>query len=153
MNNYPQESANKIQEFEAVCRREGLALTVQRRLILETIAGRSDHPSVDQIFEAVKGRVPGISRTTVYRVLETFVRLGIVKRTPNSQDRARFDPNTTHHHHVVCTKCHKIIDLEPGGVEGISLPDGKSFGFEIQDYSIHFLGVCDSCKGQAPGKS
>jgi Fe2+ or Zn2+ uptake regulation protein len=79
-------------------------------------------------------------------VLETFVRLGIVSRTLNDQDKIRFDPDTAHHDHVVCKRCHKIVDLESGGVRRISLPDGQALGFEIQDYSIHFLGICDDCR-------
>ena len=56
-------------------------MTVQRRVILSALVDRDDHPTIDQIFADVKQRIPGVSRTTVYRALETLVELGIAKRT------------------------------------------------------------------------
>ena len=79
----------KIIMFESLCRERGLALTVQRRIILENLASRADHPTADQIYEAVKERIRGLSRTTVYRVLETFVQLGVVTKVSNPQAKAR----------------------------------------------------------------
>ena len=71
----PDGIAQRLQEFEALCRERGSPLTVQRRDILKAILERDDHPSADQIYETVKDRIPGLSRTTVYRVLDTLVEL------------------------------------------------------------------------------
>jgi len=66
--------------YEQKFRERGLALTVQRRVILAELLARRDHPTADQVFAAVVGRVPGLSRTTVYRVLETLVGLGMARK-------------------------------------------------------------------------
>ena len=87
--------------FERLCRDKGSALTVQRRVILESLAGREDHPTADQVFEAVE-RLPGLSRTTVYRVLETLVELGVIHKANHLGSAARYDPNTERHHHLTC---------------------------------------------------
>ena len=68
----PDRIAERLSEFEKLCRNRGLPLTVQRRVVLQVVLEHDDHPTADQILEAVKDRVPGISRTTVYRSLDTL---------------------------------------------------------------------------------
>ena len=68
---------DKMTALEVACRHRGVPLTVQRRLILQALAGRHDHPTADQILQQVRKRLPEVSRTTVYRVPETFVDLGL----------------------------------------------------------------------------
>ncbi|HRX84343.1 MAG TPA: transcriptional repressor, partial [Phycisphaerae bacterium] len=64
---------SSLEWFEQLCRQQGLALTVQRRTILSVLLDSDDHPTADQVYEIVRQRLPGLSRTTVYRVLDTFV--------------------------------------------------------------------------------
>ena len=128
-----------------LCREQGLAMTVQRRAILEELVSRRDHPSADQIFETVGERVPGLSRTTVYRVLEAFVRAGAARKVPHPDAVARFDPIFERHHHLLCDRCGRLYDLEDSEVLGFALP--RSLGsFVIRDYSINFTGVCAECR-------
>ena len=67
------EKRQRLESFERLCRERGLSLTVQRRAVLEAVLDRGDHPTADQVYDEVKERLPGLSRTTVYRVLETLV--------------------------------------------------------------------------------
>ncbi len=148
--------ARKLDAFTALCRREGIALTVQRRTILEALAARDDHPTADDIFEAVRSRIPGISRTTVYRVLETLVRLGVARKASHAGAQVRFDPNTDRHHHLVCVHCGKVADLDDRALGGVRIPHVKRAGFMVDDYSIQFTGSCAECKGgvrSAPRKA
>ena len=120
-------------------------MTVQRRAILEELVGRRDHPSADQIFEAVGDRLPGLSRTTVYRVLEAFVHAGAARKVSHPDAVARFDPICERHHHLRCERCGRLFDLEDSEVRGFALP--RSLGsFLIRDYSINFTGICAGCR-------
>ena len=133
-------------EFERRCRQEGLPVTIQRRSILQTLSKRSDHPTADQIYDEVRGRIPGLSRTTVYRVLETLVRLGVATKTPHPGAAARFDPNTDPHHHMACTRCDALIDLHDASLDGLKSAAARRAGFEVRDYSVHFRGLCPRCR-------
>ena len=62
-----QELAGRVHIFEQLCRDRGVPLTRQRRATYEALCTRSDHPTADQVYEAVRGRFAGISRMTVYR--------------------------------------------------------------------------------------
>ncbi len=135
-----------LERFETLCRQKGVPLTVQRRVVMEALLGHTDHPTVDQIFDEVKNRVPGISRTTVYRVLETLVQLGIARRTHHFDAAARFDGNIQHHHHLICLGCRKIADFVDAGSYPFQLPETRQTGFEITDYSVYFEGLCAECR-------
>jgi Fur family peroxide stress response transcriptional regulator len=137
--------AERLAGFEAECRRRGLAVTVQRRAVYGVVSSRRDHPTADQVYEAVKGRVPGLSRTTVYRVLDTLVDTGFVRRVHHAGGVTRFDPTTERHHHLVCEACGRLVDLEDAAVPALRLPEARGTGFRISDYSVSFLGLCGSC--------
>ena len=142
------QAAHKMEAFQKLCREQGIPLTVQRRVILEALVGREDHPTADQVYEAVAGRLPGLSRATVYRALETLVEVGVIHRASHLGAASRYDPNTERHHHLTCVKCHKVVDLEEETLDAIRLPGGLQ-GFEITDYSVHLRGLCPDCRKKA----
>ena len=142
----PVDKQQKLQSLETLCRQRGLPVTVQRRVILDALVERDDHPTVDEVFEQVKERIPGISRTTVYRTLETLVELGVAKRTNHFEAATRFDGNTDHHHHLVCIRCGKVVDFDDPGLRALRLPDARRTGFEIVDFSVYFEGLCPQCR-------
>lgn len=139
--------AQRLKQFELLCRQRGLPLTVQRRDILKVVLERNDHPSADQVYDAVKDRIPGLSRTTVYRALDTLVELGVIRRLHHPGSGARFDGKVQRHHHLVCRRCGCVVDVESHSLEGLSVPAGERQGFAIEDYSVHFIGLCRACRG------
>jgi Fur family transcriptional regulator, peroxide stress response regulator len=136
----------KISSIESLCRERGLALTVQRRMILENLASRADHPTADQIYDAVKERIRGLSRTTVYRVLETFVLLGVVTKVSNPQSKARFEADMEHHHHLICIGCKTVMDCRDMRLDGIEVPTEVGDGFVVSNFSLAITGLCGSCR-------
>ena len=135
-----------LSQLEAACRRHGVPLTVQRRVVLEALAGRTDHPTADQLLVDIRARLPAVSRTTVYRVLETLVRLGLAVKTCTPGSAVRFDPRTERHHHLVCLQCERVMDVHAPSLDALRLPTVRSAGFEISDYSVHFRGTCPECR-------
>jgi len=136
----------RLREFEELCRRQGVPLTVQRRTILEAALIRGDHPTAEQLFDDVQGKLPGVSRTTVYRVLDTLVSVGVINRISHPGTAARFDPKVHQHHHLVCLHCDHILDLEDEALDALKLPAIDTAGYEISDFHIHFRGTCPKCQ-------
>ena len=141
----PEPLTERVAGFEAECSKRGLAFTVQRRTVFEALSARRDHPTADQVYDAVKGRIPGLSRTTVYRVLETLVDAGFARKVHHAGGVARFDPVTHRHHHLVCEACGRLVDLDDAAVPTLRLPEARGSGFRIKDYSVSFLGLCGAC--------
>jgi len=138
----------RLAQFRRMCREHGLVATVQRQAVFETLLEREDHPTVDQVYERIAERVPGISRTTAYRILDTFARLGLVTRICHPGSAARFDPKIGRHHHLFCVSCERIIDIEDDRLDRIQWPDVSACGFEIQGFDVHFHGLCADCRSR-----
>src|SRR5262245_58824379 len=137
------------EELERRCRTLGVPLTVQRREVLRSVLLRQDHPTPDAVFEDVAKRVSGISRATVYRTLDTLARLGLVVRVGHPGAAIRYDAHTARHHHLVCESCGAIRDLEDEGLNALAVPDLRTSGFRVRDWSVHFRGLCSRCAGRA----
>jgi len=131
------------------CRARGLPVTAQRRVVLEALAARDDHPTAEALYDAVRATLPGISRATVYRVLDALVEMGLATRIPHPSASARFEARTERHHHLHCSVCHRVCDVESETLDALVLPRAR--GFEIHDFSIHFTGVCPSCRSPRKG--
>lgn len=146
MPNRSPELAEVLRAFEDRCREVGFQLTVQRRVILEAVLLRDDHPTAEQICDTIRQKVPEISRGTVYRTLDSLVQLGAIRRAHHLGPATRFDSNTAPHHHLVCVQCSRVIDFQDPRLDNLPLPDRKRTGFRITDYSIHFTGLCAECQ-------
>jgi Fur family peroxide stress response transcriptional regulator len=144
--------ADRMDDFEQLCRRHGLPLTVQRRAVLQALAQRHDHPTADQVLDDVLARLPGVSRTTVYRVLDTLVEFGVARKVCHPGAAVRFEVETRRHHHLVCLKCDKMIDIEDSRFDSLPFPDPAKHGFQLSDYTIQFRGICPKCSAAAAGR-
>ena len=142
----PDQIAERLRELERLCRSKGVALTVQRRVVFQAVLERDDHPTADQVLEMVSDRVPGISRTTVYRVLDTLADMGVIHRLHHAGASARFDGKIHRHHHLICRVCHKVIDLEDQKLNRTRVSHVSNEGFEIEDFSVHLIGTCSACR-------
>jgi len=143
------EIKTRLRQFESLCREQGLPLTVQRRDILKAVLERDDHPTAEQLYESLQERIPGLSRTTVYRVLSTLVDMGVVRRLHHPGTAARFDGTIHRHHHLICKRCDKVIDVHNATLDEVPLPEVRTEGFEIDDFSVHFTGICAECRKKA----
>lgn len=143
---------HRMSEFDRVCRERGLPLTVQRRAVLEAMLDREDHPTADQIYDEIRLSMPSLSRTTVYRILDTLVETGMVSKVCHPGSAARFDPKVRQHHHLVCLQCEKIFDIESAALDAVPWPNVRAKGFAISEFHIHFRGVCADCQRQSARK-
>ena len=135
----------RIELFKELCRQRGERCTVQRRVILETVLHLDNHPTADQVFDAVERRLPGIARTTVYRALDHLADMGVITKACHPGRVARFDPRLDLHHHLVCLRCNEFIDFEDAGLNSLTIPDTSAFGFEVNDYRVQLRGICENC--------
>ena len=142
----PADKKQRMDRFFAAHRESGLPVTSQRRVVFEAILDRTDHPTAEQLYRAVSGQLPQISRMTVHRVLGTFVSLGLVAKACHPGSAARFDPKLTRHHHLVCLDCGRILDVEDPRLNRVPWPKVNKKEFLIEDFLVHFRGHCGQCR-------
>jgi Fur family peroxide stress response transcriptional regulator len=132
-------------QFRDLCREHNLAATHQRHKIYEALVSRPGHYSPEEIYVRVKQRLPSISLATVYKNLKTFVQAGMLRDVSHHQGPWRVDANTAPHHHLVCTCCYSIMDLDLDTIGPVKLHGTLPEGFRLEKFSVEVQGVCKAC--------
>jgi len=138
-------------EFRHLCRRHSLAATHQRQKIYEALVSRPGHYSPEEIYAQVKQDLPSISLATVYKNLRTFVQAGMLRDVSPHHGSWRVDANTSPHHHLVCTRCHSITDLDIDLLQPVKLQGRLPSGFRLEKFNVEVHGVCKACAASAAG--
>jgi Fur family peroxide stress response transcriptional regulator len=136
----------KINSFVRQCKAVGLNVTPQRLAIYGALVGDETHPSPDTVFRRVRASHPTISRATVYKTLDTFERHGIVSRLTPLHETVRYDPMTSQHHHIICVRCKKVVNLSNEELKVVQIPPRVSRQNKVLGYSVHFNVLCASCR-------
>jgi Fur family peroxide stress response transcriptional regulator len=130
-------------------KRAGLKLTPQRIALVRLFARDESHPTAQSLFERLRPAFPTMSFATVYNTLDALAKAGL-SSTLRLGNAARFDPNTSPHHHTVCDACGEVRDVPVRGPEAEDpLPvrtDGGSAAFTVRTVERIYRGVCASCR-------
>ena len=134
-----------IEAFRSRCRTAGLALTHQREIIYRTVFEMRTHPVPEAIYERVRRQIPSISLATIYKNLKIFIDAGILREVSPMHGSLRVDANTAEHHHLVCTRCLAILDLDAEDIEPARLRRPLPEGFLLERCAVEFYGLCPAC--------
>lgn len=127
---------------------KGLKITPQRIAILESIYKLNNHPTADNIIEYIRKSHPNIATGTVYKVLETLVDNGLIKKVTTDKDVMRYDGIIEHHHHLYCSKCDLITDYNDKELDELLHNHFKNKnieGFKIENIVIQIRGTFNKC--------
>lgn len=146
-------SSLKIRPFRELCADHGLAATHQRQVLYEVMQTMAGHPSPEQVYARVKKRIPAISLATVYKNIHLFVERGVLKEVSMHHGSLRVELNSHLHHHMVCSYCKAITDIDEKDL-GVLPPLQKlPGGFHAERYAVDVIGICATCqkaKGSNP---
>jgi len=118
--------------------------TRQRQLVLDAVRSRTDHPTADQIYLAVREIDDKISRGTVYRNLGILEENGELLHV-KAPDASRYDLTTGKHYHVHCTCCGMVCDAPLEYQYDHDERVAEVTGFQITGHETVFEGVCPAC--------
>ena len=128
-------------------RTHGFRVTTTRVKLLTLLEKAGTPLSIQMILSLWKEKLP--DHTTLYRSLTDLSNVGIVRRVDLNTGTAHFEytPDRPHHHHIVCTDCGSIEEIEdcPIGTleEKITV---KSLQFSIiNTHNLEFFGRCHVC--------
>jgi len=126
---------------------KGYRLTPQRMMILAAIEDSNDHISAEEIYVQVVAKYSHVNISTVYRTLELLKRLGLVTETDFGGGRVRYHPaDKGHHHHLVCTECGAIIDLDESVLSSLKDTLLREYKFSADLRHLAILGRCANCR-------
>jgi Fur family ferric uptake transcriptional regulator len=126
---------------------QGYRLTPQRIMILSAIEKSQGHISAEEIYAQVAARYPQVNISTVYRTLELLKRLGLVTETDLGDGRLRYHPaDKGHHHHLVCSECGDVIDLDESVLARLGDVLLHRYGFHADLKHMAIFGLCEKCR-------
>ncbi len=138
----------KVPELAEKLRREARRVTGPRQAILAILHEHRGPMTIKEIFDALS---PGhCDLATVYRSMHLLEQMGMVKRFDLGEGGARFelldDGDDGHHHHLVCTRCSEIVEVEDCFPHELQERIASRNGFKGVTHKLEFFGVCPRCQ-------
>ena len=129
-----------------VLREKGLKSTAQRLAVVHVLHTSRKSLSVGEIHDRVKDMLGTTGLATIYRTLEIFEGLGIVKRLhfPDGGHGYAFSQGE-HVHHMVCVDCRGVFDFPECPVENFDYASVEKQGFRVKNHFIQLFGQCVKC--------
>ncbi len=128
-----------------------VSITNPRILVLEALLDSKNPLTIDELQSKLSGSV---AKSTLYRVLNDLKKIKILHEFTSPDNSTVVElllEDHSHHHHLFCSDCGEIIDIEMSSefenllAEEIKKVE-KQFNFEIQDHRVEMFGVCtDQC--------
>ncbi|WP_127161217.1 Fur family transcriptional regulator [Veillonella sp. VA137] len=126
-------------------REEGYKVTPQRIAIYNVLYAENNHPTAEMIYQSLREDHPSMSLATVYKTMEIFERIGLVRVLDLGDDCSRYDWDIRNHPHVRCTMCNRINDLHDVQVNCLREEVARHSEYEITGLHVSFEGICPEC--------
>jgi Fur family ferric uptake transcriptional regulator len=131
------------QPLSKYLKKHGFSVTKQRLSIFEII--KSLGPiSTKEIVDALKNNV---DKASIYRTISLFEKLSVIQRV-NIGWKYKVeltDQFSDHHHHLICIKCGKLIEINEGSLESFISEIAKKYRFKTTKHQIEIEGYCQEC--------
>ncbi len=136
-----------IEASNELLRKLGYRLTPQRSMILNVLTKANEHLNIEQITERVQQHYPNVSLSTVYRTLELLKTTGLVREShlPGKSPSYETTASDTHHHHLVCRRCHTIQHLDETLLGNLHECLQEQHHFHHLTLDLVAAGYCDTC--------
>lgn len=134
-------------------------VTPYRRAIIEIFEEEGRHLSAEEVYILLKKKQEKVGIATVYRNLDLLSRMGLLHRVNFGDGKEHYEMTRVspgqHHHHLVCTRCGKVVDYselvgeEHEFLNRLEKKLSNKHGFLIQSHQIYFYGLCEDCKSNS----
>ncbi|MDR3305317.1 MAG: transcriptional repressor [Clostridiales Family XIII bacterium] len=110
--------------------------------VLKYLLEQRNHPTIDQIYRALRETLPSLSRTSVYNTVGALQQAGLVRALTMEGNEMRYDAFTEDHGHFKCERCGAILDFDADlsaiGAAGIK-------GSVVTKRDVLLWGLCPAC--------
>ena len=100
------------------------------------------HPTVEMIYEDLIKEIPTISKTTIYNTLNALLEKGMIHAITITGTETRYDHKVSPHHHFLCKRCGKIIDIE---ICCPNIEKMSEYGHNVEEIHGYIKGTCKTC--------
>lgn len=125
----------------------GYRVTEPRRAVADLIAARAGHFTAADLIEDAGARQLGIGRATIFRSLELFTDLNLLERLDLPTGEHAYVPcDPKHHHHIVCSDCGRVTDVEDSGLAAAVEEIQLRTGWQVVSHRLELYGRCPRCR-------
>jgi len=128
--------------LEELCKKKGVRLTEQRKVIARVMSSSSDHPDVDELHQRVNKMDSKISIATVYRTVKLFEEAGVVSKHDFKGGKARYEKSPEEHHdHLIDVNSGEIIEFVDEDIELLQKKVADKLGYTLVDHRLELYGT------------
>lgn len=153
------DTGTNLEHFRALLQdhmvKRGLRQTDQRRLIVETFFKATHHISIEELLAEVRQKDSRVGYATVYRTLKLLTECGVAFERKFGDGLTRYElaDEASHHDHLICVDCGKIIEFEEPQIEELQERIAARYGFLLKTHKHEMYGSCPECQAKNRGRS
>lgn len=135
-------------DVDDAIRAAGLRVTESRRAVFDALRAHP-HASADEIHAAVRPLVESTSLQSVYNALGDFAAAGLVRRIEPAGHPMMFELRVDdNHHHLVCTRCGAVEDVDCAVGHAPCLVPSDTHGYRVAVAEVTYWGLCAACASE-----
>ena len=138
-----------IDELKKIVKQKGLKYTEQREIVLSILLHANEHLTAEEVYIEIKKehKESNIGIATVYRALSFLEEVDLITSITFGTDGKKYESNSkSHHDHLICTECGKIIEFIDDEIEKRQDKIAKKNKFKITSHSMQLYGTCEVCQ-------
>lgn len=126
-------------------------VTKQRLAVSAALDGLSDFVSTQELHRVLQNSDVQVSLATTYRIVSSMAEEGLIDTLRNGDGEAvyRRCEATNHHHHLLCRRCGKTVEIEAPSVESWAAKIATENGFTQVRHTVEIFGLCPECSANA----
>ena len=143
-----QMASKELEVLEDYIVQNKLKITKQRRAVLNAFTECENHVSAEELYNIVTASEPRVGLATVYRTLALLTQSGLASELDFGDGQKRYEHKYmhSHHDHMICTECGKIIEFNHPLIEKFQEEVASRNGFTITSHKLDMFGLCSECR-------
>lgn len=124
-------------------------ITKSRLDILDIVANYKKHFEIEELVNHIHYTQKLASRATIYRTIKLLIEFGVIKEIIKQNNKTIYEFYTfdeSHHDHLVCTSCNKIIEFLNEDIEKLQDQICKTHKFLPTHHRLEIFGLCKECQ-------
>ncbi|WP_430591787.1 Fur family transcriptional regulator [Humidisolicoccus flavus] len=123
--------------------------TWQREAVREALSSNDGFVSAQTLHQAMREQGSPIGLATVYRTLGSLAEAGDADSLQSEGESLYRACTQGHHHHLICRRCGKTVEIEANEVEDWARKVATHHGFTAPSHIVDVFGLCDECSAKA----
>ena len=131
----------KLETLLDKCKKLGLKLTEQRKIIVKVLSDSSDHPDVESVHKRAVKIDKRIGIATVYRTIKLFEDNNLLEKHEFKGYSSRYETVRENHHHLIDVKSGRVKEFRNTLVDAMQKQVAKEMGYKLIDYRLELYAV------------